>query len=104
MAQVAKGLSTDSPAASNLIFTVLNRENEMMILQRAEEWKKYQAQARAQGYQADFNRFKETPEYSKAMEDKDARVRKRFPEFFKSEEAATTSGRKVYNPKTGKVE
>ena len=104
MAQVAKGLSTDSPAASNLIFTVLNRENETMILQRAESWKNYQANARSQGVQADFNRFKETPEYTKALEEKDARVRKRFPEFFKNETAAPTSGRKVYNPKTGKVE
>jgi hypothetical protein len=94
MAQVAKGLSTDSPAASNLIFTVLNRENEMMILQRAEDWKKYQAEARSQGYQADFNRFKETPEYTRAMADKDARVRKRFPEFFKAEEAAAPGGKK----------
>ena len=94
MAQVAKGLSTDSPAASNLIFTVLNRENEMMILQRSEDWKKYQANARAQGFQPDFNRFKETPEYTKAMDDKDARVRKRFPEFFKNE-AAESSGKKT---------
>jgi hypothetical protein len=104
MAQVAKGLSTDSPAAANLIFTVLNRENETMTLQRAESWKNYQANARSQGVQADFNRFKETPEYTKSLEEKDARVRKRFPEFFKNEAAAPTSGRKVYNPKTGKAE
>ena len=94
MAQVAKGLSTDSPAAANLIFTVLNRENEMMILQRAEALKKYEANARAQGFQPDFNRFKETPEYTKAMDEKDARVRKRFPEFFKAEETKPDSGKK----------
>jgi hypothetical protein len=105
MANVAKGLSTDSPAAANLIFTVLNRENEMMILQRNAAWEKYQKEARAQGYQPDFNRFRETPEYKQAMDDKDARVRKRFPEFFKDEEGAPNiTGRKVYNPKTGKVE
>ena len=108
MAGVAKGLSTDNPAAANLIFTILNRENEMMTLQRAESWKNYQANARSQGVQADFNRFKETPEYKKAMEEKDARVRKRFPEFFAkgaAEMPSETSGRnKVYNPKTGKVE
>jgi hypothetical protein len=107
MAGVAKGLSTDSPAAANLIFTVLNRENETMILQRNNAWEKYQAQAREAGAPADFNRFRETQEYKKAMDEKDARVRKRFPEFFKGEEAAApaqTSGTKKYNPQTGKAE
>lgn len=108
MAGVAKGLSTDSPAAANLIFTILNRENEMMTLQRNNAWEEYQKQARAAGAPADFNRFRETPEYKKAMDEKDARVRKRFPEFFKGEEEAApapkTSGNKVFNPKTGKVE
>lgn len=107
MAGVAKGLSVDSPAAANLIFTVLNRENEMMTLQRNNAWQKYQEQARAAGAPADFNRFRETPEYKNAMEEKDARVRKRFPEFFKNEEApevSATPGTKKYNPKTRKVE
>ena len=107
MAGVAKGLSVDSPAAANLIFTVLNRENEMMTLQRNNAWVEYQKQARAEGMPADFNRFRETPEYKKAMDEKDARVRKRFPEFFKNEEApevSATPGTKKYNPKTRKVE
>jgi hypothetical protein len=90
MAGVAKGLSVDSPAAANLIFTVLNRENEMMTLQRNNAWEAYQKQARAEGMPADFNRFRETPEYKKAMDEKDARVRKRFPEFFQNESAEST--------------
>ena len=106
MASVAKGLSIDSPAAANLIFTILNRENDMMILQRNTSFEKYQKEARSQGVSPDFNRFRETDEYKKAMDDKDARVRKRFPEFFKGEESAAPKegGRKVYNPTTGKVE
>jgi hypothetical protein len=96
MAGVAKGLSTDSPAAANLIFTILNRENETMTLQRAQAWTKYQQDMRNAGQQADFNRFRdESPEYKKAMEEKDARVRKRFPEFFKDEEAKPDSGKKA---------
>ena len=48
------------------------------------------------GQQADFNRFREeSPEYKKSMEEKDARVRKRFPEFFKDEEAKPDSGKKA---------
>lgn len=105
MAGVAKGLSTDSPAAANLIFTILNRENEMMTLQRNNAWEKYQQEARSKGFTPDFNRFRETSEYKKAMEEKDARVRKRFPEFFKGDESPSkTTGNKVYNPQTGKVE
>jgi hypothetical protein len=96
MAGVAKGLSIDSPAAANLIFTILNRENETMILQRAQAWTKYQQDMRNAGQQADFNRFRdESPEYKKSMEEKDARVRKRFPEFFKDEEAKPDSGKKA---------
>jgi hypothetical protein len=90
MAGVAKGLSVDSPAAANLIFTVLNRENEMMTLQRNNAWQEYQKQARADGVPADFNRFRETPEYKKAMDEKDVRVRKRFPEFFQNEPVDST--------------
>jgi hypothetical protein len=116
MAGVAKGLSTDSPAAANLIFTILNRENETMTLQRAQAWTKYQQDMRNAGQQADFNRFRdESPEYKKAMDDKIIRIEKRFPELFDAltkrgeyERYPTTSkepGRnRVYNPKTGKVE
>jgi hypothetical protein len=107
MANVAKGLSTDSPAAANLIFTVLNRENEMMIMQRNNAWEKYQQDAEKAGVTPDFNAFRQSEAYKKPMEEKDARVRKRFPEFFKGDETQATpktSGNKVYNPKTGKVE
>jgi hypothetical protein len=82
MAGVAKGLSKDVPAASNLIFAILNRENEQMLLERGNAWKKYQQDMRANGYQPDFNRFRETDAYTKAMADKEARIAKRFPEFF----------------------
>ena len=108
MAGVAKGLSKETPAASNLIFAILNRENEQMLLERGNAWKKYQQDMRSAGQPADFNRFRETEAYTKAMADKEARIAKRFPEFFAKgvEEAPSeTSGRnKVYNPKTGKVE
>jgi hypothetical protein len=60
---------------------------------------------RSSGQQADFNRFRETDAYTKAMDAKEARIAKRFPEFFAKGLEETTSGRnKVYNPKTGKVE
>jgi hypothetical protein len=82
MAGVAKGLSKDVPAASNLIFAILNRENEQMLLERGNAWTQYQKEMRANGYQPDFNRFRETDVYKKAMADKEARIAKRFPEFF----------------------
>jgi hypothetical protein len=108
MAGVAKGLSKETPAASNLIFAILNRENEQMLLERGNAWKKYQQDMRSAGQPADFNRFRETDAYTKAMADKEARIAKRFPEFFAKgvgEVPSETSGRnKVYNPKTGKVE
>jgi len=95
MAGVAKGLSKDVPAASNLIFAVLNRENEQMILERGKAWTTYQQQMRNSGYQPDFNRFRETEAYTKAMEAKEARIAKRFPEFFTAEaNAKSTSGQK----------
>jgi hypothetical protein len=75
-------LSKDVPAASNLIFAILNRENEQMLLERGNAWKKYQQDMRAAGNQPDFNRFRETDVYSKTMADKEARIARRFPEFF----------------------
>jgi hypothetical protein len=67
-----------------------------MTLQRDQAWTKYQQDMRNAGQQADFNRFREeSPEYKKSMEEKDARVRKRFPEFFKDEEAKPDSGKKA---------
>jgi hypothetical protein len=108
MAGVAKGLSKETPAASNLIFAILNRENEQMLLERGNAWKKYQQDMRNAGQPADFNRFRETDVYTKAMADKEARIAKRFPEFFAKgvgELPSETPGRiKVYNPKTGKPE
>lgn len=95
MAGVAKGLSKDVPAAANLIFAVLNRENEQMILERGKAWTAYQQQMRSAGYQPDFNRFRETEGYTKPMEAKEARIAKRFPEFFTAEaNAKSTSGGK----------
>lgn len=91
MAGVAKGLSKDVPAASNLIFAVLNRENEQMILERGKAWTAYQQQMRSAGYQPDFNRFRETEAYSRPMEAKEARIAKRFPEFFTTEATAKDS-------------
>ena len=95
MAGVAKGLSKDVPAAANLIFAVLNRENEQMILERGKAWTNYQQQMRNAGYQPDFNRFRETEAYTTAMDKKEARIAKRFPEFFTAEaNAKSTSGEK----------
>jgi hypothetical protein len=85
MAGVAKGLSKDSPAATNLIFAILNRENEQMLLERGKAWESYQKEARGSGATADFNRFRETDAYTKAMADKEARIARRFPEFFAGE-------------------
>lgn len=105
MAQVAKGLSTDNPAATNLIFTIMNRENEQMILERNNNWKKYKQEIEKSGGSPNFDKFKETEGYTKPMDDKDARIRKRFPEFFKDEpKAATTGGVRRYNPEKGIVE
>jgi hypothetical protein len=112
MAKAAKGLEVASPAAVNLIFTILNRENEMMTLQRNTAFEKYQQDAKKSGRIPDFNEFRSSPEYKKAADDKVERIKKRFPEFF---EAATKSGEytgeddapsgmgvktKKYNPKT----
>lgn len=91
MAGVAKGLNTAAPAAANLIFAVLNRENEQMILERGKAWTAYQQQMRSAGYQPDFNRFRETEAYSRPMEAKEARIAKRFPEFFTTEATAKDS-------------
>jgi hypothetical protein len=84
MAGVAKGLSVDSPAASNLIFAVLNRENEMMTLARNKLLENEEQRALKAGVPFDFNRLKQSPEWKQTMQDKDARVRSRFPEFFAS--------------------
>ncbi len=94
MAGVAKGLSKDSPAATNLIFAILNRENEQMMLERGNAWEKYQKDMRSAGYQPDFNRFRESDEYKKAMTDKEARIAKRFPEFFAGETPKEGGGKK----------
>jgi len=98
MAGVAKGLTKDAPAASNLIFAVLNRENEQMLLERGKAWTAYQQQMRNAGYQPDFNRFRETEAYTKAMDAKEARIAKRFPEFFKTGTQATTGEQKALSP------
>jgi hypothetical protein len=116
MSRVGKGLEATNPAATNLIFTTLNRENEMMVLQRNNAWDKYQQDAEKEGRTADFNAFRQTEAYKKPMDEKIARIEKRFPEFFeaaiKSGEydrtvalpGQTTSKNKKYNPQTGKVE
>jgi hypothetical protein len=85
MAGVAKGLSVSSPAAANLVFAVLNRENEQKILDRNNAWVAYQAEARKNGTTPDFNRFRESDAYAKAESDEEARVKRRFPEFFANE-------------------
>ena len=116
MSRVAKGLETSNPAATNLIFTILNRENEMMTLQRNNAWEKYQQNAEKSGTLPDFNTFRQTEEYKKPMQDKMDRIEKRFPEFFDAAiklkeydrnaplDQVKTSGTKKYNPQTGKVE
>jgi hypothetical protein len=85
MAGVAKGLDKASPAAANLIFAIMNRENEQMLLERGKAWTQYQQDMRRAGQPADFNRFRETDVYSKAMDAKEERIKKRFPEFFTPE-------------------
>jgi hypothetical protein len=95
MAGVAKGLSKDSPAATNLIFAILNRENEQMLLERGNAWTQYQKDMRNAGQQADFNRFRETEAYTKAMDAKEARIAKRFPEFFKDQAKTSEGGTKT---------
>jgi hypothetical protein len=97
MAGVAKGLSTSSPAATNLIFAVLNRENEQMVLERGNAWKAYKAEAARTGTTPDFNAFRETDAYVKAMDDKEARIRNRFPEFFtdQANKAESSGGNKT---------
>jgi hypothetical protein len=116
MARAAKGLEVGSPAATNLIFTILNRENEMMTLQRNNAYQKYVQDAKKSGRIPDFNEFRSTPEFQKASDDKVERIKKRFPEFFeaaiKSREYLGEDGPlpeqgvkiKKYNPKTGKPE
>ena len=91
MAGVAKGLSTSSPAAANLVFAILNRENEQKILDRNNAWVAYQAEARKSGTTPDFNRFRESDAYAKAESDEEARVRRRFPEFFANEDSKEPS-------------
>ena len=93
MAGVAKGLSTDSPAAANLIFTVLNRENEQMILERGKLIQDFEKESRSKGVQPNYNVLRESEAWKKTMADKDARVRKRFPEFFKDEAPASKTGK-----------
>lgn len=94
MAGVAKGLSQDSPAATNLIFTILNRENEQMTLERGRLIQNFEKDARQKGVQPNYNALRESDAWKKTMEDKDARIRKRFPEFFKDEGTASTTGKK----------
>ena len=94
MAGVAKGLSQDSPAATNLIFTILNRENEQMILERGRLIQNFEKDARQKGVQPNYSVLRESDAWKKTMDDKDARIRKRFPEFFKDEGAASPTGKK----------
>lgn len=93
MAGVAKGLEKGNPAATNLIFTVLNRENEQMILERGNLIEKFEREAREKGVQPNYNVLRESEAWKKTMSDKDARVRKRFPEFFKNEAPASKTGK-----------
>ena len=116
MSRVAKGLEVSNPAAVSLIFTILNRENEMMTLQRNKALERFIKTEEKAGRIPDFNAFRQTDEYKKAMDDKIARVEKRFPEIFdaaikKGEydrdadlTEQKTPGMKKYNPKTGKAQ
>jgi hypothetical protein len=85
MADVGKGLSKDAPAAANLVFTIMNRENEQMILDRANAFKDYEIASKKAGVIPDFNEFRKTEAYTKPVDAMDARIRKRFPEFFTPE-------------------
>lgn len=106
MAGVAKGLSVESPAASNLIFTVLNRENEQMVLERGRLIEQFEKEARSKGAQPNYNILRESDAWKKTMRDKEERIRKRFPEFFKDEpkQQSSEGGVRKYNPKTQRVE
>jgi hypothetical protein len=94
MAGVAKGLDESSPAASNLIFTILNRENEQMILERGRLIEKFEKESRERGVQPNYSALKESDAWKKTMSDKEERVKKRFPEFFKGGETESTTGKK----------
>jgi hypothetical protein len=83
MAEVAKGLDKDSPLAANLIFTILNRENEQMMLDRGNLIERHETESRRKGVAPNYSALKASPEWKKTMEDKEKRVEKRFPEFFK---------------------
>ena len=85
MADVGKGLSKDAPAAASLIFTIMNREHEQMILERGNAFKNYELEAKKAGVIPDFNEFRNTEAYSKPVDAMDERIRKRFPEFFTPE-------------------
>jgi hypothetical protein len=93
MAGVAKGLSISSPSATNLIFTILNRENEQMILDRGRLIEKFETESRAKGVQPNYNVLKESDAWKKTMSDKEERVKNRFPEFFKGGETEGTTGK-----------
>lgn len=119
MSDVAKGLSKDSPAATNLIYTILNRENDQMMLERGRLIEKTEREARQRGVQPNYAALRESDAWKKTMSDKDARIRSRFPELFDSPEGKkryeeiekSRSGGggqgpavKKYNPQTRKVE
>jgi hypothetical protein len=84
MSDVAKGLTKNSPAATNLVYTILNRENEIMQLERGRLIQNFERDARTRGIQPNYAILKESDEWKKTMSDKDARIRKRFPEIFDS--------------------
>lgn len=94
MAGVAKGLSIDNPAATNLIFTILNRENEQMILERGRLIERFEKESRERGVQPNYSALRESEAWKKTMQDKEERVKKRFPEFFKDETSAGSTGKK----------
>ena len=93
MAGVAKGLSINSPAATNLIFTILNRENEQMILDRGRLIEKFEKESRERGVQPNYSVLRESDAWKKTMSDKEERIKKRFPEFFKGGETEGTTGK-----------
>ena len=89
MSKIAKGLAKDSPAATNLIYAILNREHEKMTLDVNNNFKKYEDEMKAKGVTPKFSEFMRTEGYTKPKDDEDARVRARFPEFFKAEKQST---------------
>jgi hypothetical protein len=93
MAGVAKGLSINSPAATNLIFTILNRENEQMILDRGRLIEKFEKESRERGVQPNYSVLRESDAWKKTMSDKEERIKKRFPEFFKGGETEGATGK-----------